>query len=161
MKHLVLALLILVALAGADGCGTGTAEPSWQTAVAEPSSAGASSAEPAPVRLSLHATRSDGGLRLTGKTNLPDGAVIVYEVHQVNGAWITDDIFVKVKDGRYSSVVQNVPSGKLEAWLAFAPGPVAQPRAVVKLYGKNGKRIPNGVAQYGGSFRVEITATVN
>jgi len=116
---------------------------------------------PPLVTLTLKASRDSNSVHLSGTTNLPDGAVITYEVQEVNGAWITDDEYAKVKHGRYAAIVKNVPSDKLEAWAAFIiMKEIHQPQKLIEMYGRNGKKIPNGVTQYGGSRRVETTTIV-
>lgn len=158
MRRIALVIFVALALMAASGCGDIPSPPS--TPAPEPDTTTVP-AGPPPVRLTLQVTRSGDTVRLTGRTNLPNGAVIVYEVQQVSGAWISDDGHATVKAGRFNGTVKATPSGKLEAWAAFmlVPGVVKQPASVRELYGDNGDLIPNGT-EAGGMRRVEVTATV-
>lgn len=157
----VLALLGAVISAFDHGSST-TADTAADNDATLTSTQSTSAIKARSVTLTLKATRAGTSLHLSGTTNLPGGAVITYEVQEVNSAWITDDEHAKVKHGRYGVVVKSVPQDRLEVWAAFVimDGVVKQPQKLVDMYGENGEKIPNGIAQYGGSRRVEITTTV-
>lgn len=153
-------LLGTLVTAGAAGCGGGDSQT---------------------VDLTMDARIEGASIVAEGTTDLPDGAVIVYEVtHEDFGTkddledpvWsLFADGSVPVDGGRYSlSVpVADWPAGDVTVWVAFQavlsddvdPGD-GQPAAVMERYGEMGARLtgPN-VTESAGNKRVEIEATVS
>ncbi|HZL06228.1 MAG TPA: hypothetical protein VFE45_12580, partial [Coriobacteriia bacterium] len=81
--------------------------------------------EGAPVELTLETTRAGDDLELGGATNLPDGALLAYEVGRDYGdepppaePYFTAGT-TAVADGRYQMVILDAPRGRIEVCVAF------------------------------------------
>lgn len=128
------------------------------------------------IGLTLNTNISNNILRVSGNANLPDGALISYEVsHESWGTRIFSpaemdvrfaDGTTEVRNGKYefSVNVAQWPSGNIETWVAFQTilgTTVKQPQEVIDLYGELGEKIPDASAVQSGSLkRVEQTSTV-
>ena len=154
------ALLASVAVATLPACASGGATTEKATAASEVPHSQPASPPAYPVHLALKAKRSGAGLQMSGTADVPDGALVVCEVEEKNGAWISDDLSAEVRSGQWHANLAKVPSGRLDVWAAFTTEGVKQPAAVVARYGRRGQRIANGKKQYDGSKRVEILVHV-
>lgn len=156
--QLALAVLVLAALAlacvacGDDGDGAVTTETEATT-----------------VALTLEAERAGGAVVLTGTTDLPDGALLAYEVSRDYGdealpadPWWQEGTLA-VEGGAYRAEIADAPRGTIEAWVAFQTilGEGTQPADVLETFGEAGERLSGeNVSEAGGLKRVELTATV-
>lgn len=117
-----------------------------------------------PVDLTLN-TRVDGNaIVLSGSANLPDGAVISYEIEHLEDFQFLHDGIATIEDGRYHERfnISGWPRGPIEVWASFAPWHAAQqPAAVTERYGETGENIADKDAvKAGGMLRVEAVSTV-
>lgn len=128
------------------------------------------------IGLTLNANLSLNVLRVSGNANLPDGALISYEIsHESWGTRIfspaeMDVRFAggttEVRNGKYefSINVAQWPSGNIETWVAFQTilgTTVKQPQGVIGLYGEMGEKIPDASAVQSGPLkRVEQISSV-
>jgi hypothetical protein len=133
------------------------------------------------VDLTMDARIEGDSIVAEGTTDLPDGAVIVYEVtHEDFGTkddledpvWsLFADGSAPVDGGRYSlsAPVADWPAGDVTVWVAFQAvlgdevDPASgQPASVMERYGEMGANLtgPN-VTESAGNKRVEIEATVS
>lgn len=117
------------------------------------------------VSLTVTAQQQNKQLRISGTTNLPDGAIVAFEVAatDLNVNEFADGT-ATVGGGRFSSSVDvsEWPSGNVEVWAAFQTvlGHGEQPQAILDRYGKFGEKLtgPN-VVKTGDFYRVETTTT--
>jgi len=122
------------------------------------------------VALTLVAERAGGAVIFEGTTDLPDGALIAYEVSRDYGdeewpanPWATEGT-VAVKRGAYRGRVENAPEGTIKVWVAFQTilGAETQPADVLETFGEMGEHLTGeNVTEAGGLKRVELTATVD
>lgn len=128
------------------------------------------------IGLTLNTNLGNNILRVSGNANLPDGALISYEVsHESWGTRIFSpaemdvrfaDGTTEVKSGKYefSVNVAQWPSGNIETWVAFQTilgTTVKQPQGVIELYGELGEKILDASAVQSGSLkRIELTSIV-
>ena len=103
---------------------------------------------------------------IEGFTNLPDGALISYEVeHERILEWMHDG-HVPVKAGHFIQAldVRDWPPGRIKIWVAFQTilgMKVSQPPEVIARYGQMGERIEgNQVSTSGALRRVELEKSV-
>lgn len=132
------------------------------------SACGGSSGE--TVDLSLSPRVEGHAIVVEGETDLPDGAMILYEVE--HGAYATTedtmDLFVPglvpVSDGRYSVTVpaETWPAGRVTVWVAFQAHRAGdQPPGVEDRYGLKGKHLTgSNVSEVGALRRVAIERAV-
>lgn len=123
------------------------------------------------VALVLEAELMGRMLSVHGATDLPDGAILAYEVRHEGLATRTDypsdklfaDGHVEVKEGRYDTTVELAgwPSGEIEVWMAFQTilgTKTQQLPALVKKYGELGERLAGAnVSGAGNLRRVELS----
>jgi hypothetical protein len=145
------------------GCG-GTAKPSGS---GEP-------AKPATVALTLNATVKNRLLTIDGKTDLPDGTFLPYEIRHEGLSTglnypiekMSVDGNATVAGGSYSSTIdlQGWPPGKVEVWLAFQTvldTTTHQPPDIISRFGELGERMEgSNVRKVGAVKRVELTSSV-
>jgi hypothetical protein len=134
------------------------------------------------VALSVAPRAVEQAIVIEGTTDLPDGALIAYEVtHDAFGTSddlqdSTWDLFadgsVPVQGGRYSVnvPVAGWPSGRVTVWVAFQTvlgatidGQPAdgQPADVIERYGNMGENLTgSNVSESGDSKRVELEQTI-
>ena len=157
MRTLLLALLSVVAIA----C-SGSSEPAANSA-AEPAEA-----PPAGNTVNLDITESviaSGAFRLSGTTNIPDGATLSYRVEHdgfasgdFDGQLMGD---LPVADGAFDVEldVTGWPTGHATTWISLEMR--GQPAAVVEAYGANGEQLagPNVISS-GSAKRVELKIDV-
>lgn len=148
---------------GWGGPGRGQRCPQAVEAAGEESAA-AKDDSPRTVEFSYEARVEGTTLVVEGKADLPDGALVAWEL--TGGGMIpdsTDAGQVAVADGRFT--IRRSVRGwghSVEVWAAFQMGPGAgQPAHVAGLYGPNGENLtgPN-VITIGSFRRVERAAVV-
>ncbi len=150
----------LVGLLLTAGCGPGAAD---QSAVVE-------APPPIAVTLTLSPTLQGSRLRIAGTTDLPDGAVIVYEVRHERWAtegelqWFREGQVV-VEEGAFSTRtrLRSWPRGALQVWASFQTvlPDGQQPPEVIATFGEMGERLAgDNVTQVGDMKRAEVTARV-
>ncbi|MBS3908530.1 MAG: hypothetical protein KGZ93_02695 [Actinobacteria bacterium] len=110
-------------------------------------------AKPAPVELAMSAAIEGDTLFIKGTANLPDGAVLSYDIRHEGLATRTDvplenlqmEGTVEVKTGAWTIMqpLTGWPKGELELWVAFmiVPGAVDQPKEISNIYGETGENI--------------------
>ncbi len=104
-------VVALVALA-VTGCGGPSAVPAESTAPT-------ATVSPVAASISVSAERNGAGLQISGSTNAADGTKVACEVQQTQGAWITGDRMMIVKNGRFHDALKKAPSGELQVWVAL------------------------------------------
>lgn len=128
---------------------------------------------PPPVNLTMKPTINDNILTVDGTANLPDGALLAYEIRHEGLPTRTDvpieKMFsegnVEVIDGiwRISTDLSGWPSGEIEIWVAFQTilKGAEQPKEILEKYGELGENItgPQSV-KTGDLKRAEIITTV-
>lgn len=122
------------------------------------------------VEFTLEARRVKNDLRLSGTTNLPDEALLAYELTSDGGDQPAKPYGVQgimpVSDGRFEVTVLAVPSGRIEAWVAFQTVlgiGSQQPAELIERYGLMGEKMsgPQVVDVGGGVRRAETVVTVD
>lgn len=129
---------------------------------------------PPPVEIGVNATRTKGGpdggptITINGTANLPDGALVSYEVSLPRCAALkcVKDGTIPVKGGTFTKTVK-IPwtiesaASPAEVWVAFQTvvgTSKHQPKAVIKAYGKAGENMTGDqVVDAGGLHRAEVT----
>ncbi len=157
-----LAGLLLGALATTMACSAGPTDRDPPAPPAEPL---------VEVALTLTPTVRGSRLTLAGTTDLPDGAILIYEVRHERWSaagerqWLRDGRMV-VEDGAFSARVRlgSWPAGTLDAWIAFQTvlPEGQQPEAMIALFGDLGQRIGGAHAsQLGDIKRAELTVRLD
>jgi hypothetical protein len=123
-----------------------------------------------PVALALAARREGDVVIVAGTTDLPDGALISFELRHerfgaLPGATGFEDGATTVRSGRFSERVgiDGWPGGAIDVWAAFEPTSVhgAQPAPVLERYGRSGERLAgDNVARRGASRFAETRQTI-
>jgi len=122
------------------------------------------------IELTLGGERKGSDIIFYGTTNLPDGALIVYEVTLPETLY-DENYFAEtgnltIKDGKYSGKVSNVPEGKGEAeiWIAFQTilgTEVKQPQGAIVKYGELGEKMKgDNVVKSGDIKRIELITKI-
>lgn len=119
------------------------------------------------INLTLDAQLNNDILQVFGTANLPDGALVSYEIsHEKFSVDFFKEGTIEVQNGKYefSINVKKWPSGNIKVWVGFQTilGAEKQPQKVIDSYGEMGEKIPDPSAiELGGSFkRVEKELTV-
>jgi len=128
-----------------------------------------------PVLLTLSPSFSGRTIVIEGKTDLPDGSQIAYDLEHEKFKEIRpgDDLqkvtwtagVIRVDSGRYSHKVDLSawPTGFVDAWVGFEPA-LGQPRSVADKYGKKGEYLTGANVRTIGKAepyrRVEVSRTV-
>jgi hypothetical protein len=105
-------------------------------------------------------------LNISGRTNLPNRAILLYKVGQVSAAPMSIDGTLAVLDGGYATQVDisGLPPGTIEVWVGFQTlliGNERQPEEVIERYGEAGENLHGeNVIEVDGSKRVEVRQTV-
>jgi len=123
--------------------------------------------EEAPVQLTLEAEVLGDTLLVHGTTNLPDGSLLSYEIHQVEDPqlrWHAEG-HAQVAFGAFSERIDigDWPGGDVEVFLSFpsALGGVEQPEEAVERFGERGERLTgSNVVEYDDGNRIEKIAVV-
>ena len=123
------------------------------------------------VALTMEARVEDRSIVVEGTTDLPDGALIAYEVTHDDFATsdATMDLFadgtVPVDGGSYSvtTPVPDWPPGDVTVWVAFQTLLASdQPADVVERYGVMGEHLSgSNITESGGLKRVELERTIS
>jgi len=123
-----------------------------------------------PVALTLEPEFISGRLTVTGTTDLPDGAILLYEARHENWRAAGEPVWLRasqvvVEQGAYRDRidVRRWPAGSVEIWVSFqAVLPDGeQPQAVLERFGPMGERLAGeNVSQEGPMKRVAMTVTV-
>ncbi len=123
------------------------------------------------VELDMDARVADGTISVDGTTDLPDGALIAYEVTLDNSAEDAEilDLFdtgtASVSDGTFlfDVPIDSWPAGDVTIWVTFQTVVAgdSQPASVLEKYGDSGERMggPN-VTGAGDLKRVELEQTI-
>lgn len=117
-----------------------------------------------PVTMSVHATLTEGTLRIDGKANVPDGAWIIYAAYRAADSMTRVKGYVRVKNGRFTARadVSSWPPGKIvvDADFQVVLPKRTQPRVVVERYGPKGERMAGADVVVGGdSYRTAVSST--
>lgn len=127
---------------------------------------------PPPVELTVEPSINDHTLVLSGTTNLPNGALIMWEVspkeykEQFNFDMVQNGI-ATVTNGKWQASVPShaFPKGRLEIWVGFQTvlgEKEEQPPEIIALYGQAGEKIKGPLAVKAGYItRAEITKYIN
>jgi hypothetical protein len=135
---------------------------------------GAETSSPPTVSLTLSPTLRGDTIFITGSTDLPDGALIAYEIRHEGAARRTNVPIEKlfqegnatVTNGAYAAAVSlnGWPLGRIEVWAAFQTvvgTDARQPAEVISRFGELGEKLQgNNVTKAGSMKRVEVTETV-
>lgn len=125
------------------------------------------------VSLTLEPEINGDTLIVKGTTDLPDGALITYEVTSNKPRQTLEETSrfryegsARVKDGRYAAEVDlsDWPQGSIRIWAAFQAmrrNTVEQPEAILERFGEMGEKLrgPN-VTRSGRWKQVELTVTL-
>ncbi|HUM44336.1 MAG TPA: hypothetical protein PKI14_15435 [Fervidobacterium sp.] len=115
------------------------------------------------VELNLEPKMEGERLTIIGNTNLPDGAMLAYEISHVDAPFVEGffkDGSVTVKNGQYEAEfdLTGWPKGKISVWVSFqtilAHG--EQPEHVIEKYGEMGEYIEGENVDLGALKRVAI-----
>lgn len=130
------------------------------------------SSKPPAVELDFQPVIEGKILKLVGKTNLPDGAMIAWEVSpgpNYQGQFEFDMIkegAAKVQNGQWQTSIslEGMPKGELEVWAGFQTimrEEYKQPAEIIAIYGEAGENITGPLAkQVGGITRAEVIKTI-
>ncbi len=135
---------------------------------------GCSGQESAPVGVTAMLTVApelrNRRLTIAGTTDLPDGAILMYEARHENWVNAGEPVWLRagqvvVQDGAYSERLnlRRWPPGTIEVWVSFQTVLLegSQPPTVLETYGAMGERlIGENVTSEGTMHRVDQTATV-
>jgi len=157
-------LLLVIGMAGmVAGCGgSGTTPASSSATTPASSSAEEQPADDTYVEFTLKAKRNGDTIKLSGTTNLPDGALLAYSLE-----WAQDltEGTLLVSDGRFEGSVSDVPSGPVEAWVAFQTilgAGKSQPQELIDRFGEMGENMTGPDVVTGGDLkRAEKVVTVD
>jgi len=127
---------------------------------------------PATVSLTLDTHLNGRQLTIQGKTDLPNGALISYEIKHErfvlkHGEKLFADGQATVSGGSYSSSfdLKGWPVGKVEVWVAFQTvlgTDIHQPTEVISRFGEAGERMEgSNVTKAGLLKRVELTKSLS
>jgi hypothetical protein len=158
MKRLYLLLLVaimvlLTACSSSDSNKTPTVENN-------------PAAKPPAVELSFEPIIEGSTLKLSGQTNLPDGAMIAWQVMPKDHPENTQEGAAKVENGQWQASIslENIPKGELEVWAGFQtimPEESKQPAEIISMYGEAGENITGPLAKkVGGITRAELIKTI-
>jgi hypothetical protein len=160
-RPLVAAVIVVVAvlILAVSGMVTGWAWPGGDDAAEEGTL----------VEFRLEARRIQKDLRLSGTTNLSDEALLAYELTSDRGDQPAKPYGVQgimpVSDGQFEVTVLAVPSGRIEAWVAFQTvlgTGSQQPAELIERYGLMGEKMTGPqVVDVGGVRRAESVVTVD
>lgn len=124
----------------------------------------------APVSLTLDPVMTNRRLTITGTTNLPDGAILMYEARHENWRLAGEPVWLRagqtaVKDGTYADRlnVSRWPEGTIEVWVAFQAVLLegTQPPDVTARYGPMGEGLTgDDVTRDGPMRRIERTVSL-
>ncbi|HOK35077.1 MAG TPA: hypothetical protein PLL80_00875 [Candidatus Pacearchaeota archaeon] len=118
------------------------------------------------IDLTLDAKIDNDILEVFGTANLPNKALISYEIsHELSPANFFKEGTAEVQNGKYefSIDVKEWPSGNIKIWTAFQTmlDVDKQPQEIIDLYGEKGEKIPDPSAVELESLkRVEKTLTI-
>lgn len=124
----------------------------------------ARAADTVPVTISIHATLTGGTLRIHGKTNVPDGAWVIYAAYRAADSMTRVTGYARVKSGRFAAQadVSSWPLGKIAVDADFQVILPArtQPRVVIERYGPKGEHMTGADVVVGGdSYRTAVSST--
>ena len=119
-----------------------------------------------PIETHMTADARVGASTVTvsGTTNLPDGAVIDYDVSNAEYGVPVVGGHTVVSNGEFSFVadVASLPAGKADVWLWFEVSPARQPVPVVLTYGPGGERMAGDqVSSDSGDYLLEDGFTID
>ena len=128
----------------------------------------------APVGVSASLTIEpdlrNGRLTIAGTTDLPDGAILMYEARHENWVNAGEPVWLRagqvaVQDGAYSERLnlRRWPAGTIDVWVSFQTVLLegSQPEPILAVYGALGEHlIGENVTAEGTIRRVERTVTV-
>ena len=102
-------------------------------------------------------------ISITGQTNLPDGAWLIFAVYSVAHPQTRWTDYMRIKDGHFSARVgiKDWPSGDIETDIHFETmlPEREQPAIVMQKYGAKGERMKGDVVvQEGESYRAAVIA---
>lgn len=127
---------------------------------------------PPAVELDFEPVIEGTVLKLSGTTNLPDGAIIVWDISpgpNYQGQFEFDMVkegTAKVENGKWQASIslENMPKGEIEIWVGFQTimrESEKQPPQIIEMYGEMGERITGPLAQKSGYItRAELTKTI-
>lgn len=130
---------------------------------------------PPTATLDMNVTKAGNSLQLEGTTDLPDGALVTYEVRHEQLAHDTETPIemlytegtFEVDGGRFGGPIDLslFDTGAVEVMLAFQmdlPGDDVQPRAIRSRFGEHGELLEgsNVSTDAAGERRVAVTRTI-
>lgn len=122
--------------------------------------AGCGNADPTNVSVTLKTELDGRHLTISGKANVPDGALLDYAIEQIGGAGpgtLSDRAVVT--DGQYTADtdLSEFQPGEVSVWVAFMPlSDAGQPEEVIDIFGIAGENLTGRqVTEYGALKRVE------
>jgi hypothetical protein len=129
----------------------------------------AETSAPPTVSLTLLPTVRGDTLFITGSTDLPNGALIAYEIRHEGAATRTDVPIKKlfqegnatVTNGGYAATVSvnGWPRGKIEVWAAFQTvlgTDARQPAEVISRFGELGEKLQGNNVTKAGSMKLAV-----
>ena len=129
---------------------------------------------PTMVNLTMEASMEGDALAIEGTADLPDGALVGYEVRHDRLPWDTEtpewmlftEGIIEVLDGTFETVVDTslLDSGRFEVYVAFRPdlpGGIRQPTPIREQFGEQGEKLhgPNVVLD-GNQRSIRVTRNV-
>jgi hypothetical protein len=161
-KTYLLFIVLVLVLTLVVGCGTTTTEkPKTEKPTAKQSEP--TKPDDTYVELELtSASRQGSDILFEGTTNLPDGALIAYEVTNDNATYFVDGN-ATVAGGKFQGTAAAAPEGPIEVWVAFQTivAGATQPAEIIDTYGELGENITGDVTKTGDMTRVEKTMVVD
>ena len=126
-----------------------------------PSAARAEAPGRATVTLSGQSSIEGDEISITGQTNLPDGAWLIFAVYSVAHPQTRWTDYMRIRDGHFSAQVgiRDWPSGNIETDIHFETmlPDCEQPAIVLLKYGAKGERMKGDVVvQEGESYRAAV-----
>jgi hypothetical protein len=118
------------------------------------------------VELSLNPRIQGNLLIIEGTTDLPNRALLMYEVSHVSPDPMVANGTMDVLEGRYLRQVDlsNWPAGTIAVWVGFQTifgNDVKQPEEIIERFGEMGEFLyGDNVTENGGFKRVEVMETV-
>ncbi len=127
------------------GLMIGACEVEEETATVAPTTSKAK----ATVELTLNAHLNGDTLNIEGSTDLPDGAVIIYEISLMPPAsgpireLILTNRGATVSGGKYAATedIAKWPEGDFRVYIAFQPAFGDQPAAIIERFGETGQHL--------------------
>jgi hypothetical protein len=119
-----------------------------------------------PVHLTLNPSMQGSLLIVEGRTDLPNRALLLYEVTEISAAPRTESGTMPVLDGRYARQVDITgwTADTILIWVGFQTllqGDEQQPEEVIARFGEMGEFLSgDNVTEANGLKRVEVSQTV-